>query len=222
MELGDFAALHGNRADAVDTIEGRLEVVCSDFPELSLRDSVRGEAVAEDGECGECEAIGGDAGGRGERLLDLAEGGVNQLEGGDHVLVPGEEQADFGRAAAGGGANSLKAGDGVDRVFNGLGDGDLHLLDGHDAVVDPDDDAGKVSSGKDRDGDLEREIDAGDGEDAGKEEDGARGTRQPEGVGEMGCGAAHSLSPSVFPAAGFESSSAAAGPTLILEPSSRP
>ena len=55
-----------------------------------------------------------------------------------------------------------QAGDAVDGVFDGLGDGDLHLLDGHDAVVDADDDAGEIGVGKDRDGDLKRSVDAGE------------------------------------------------------------
>ena len=52
-----------------------------------------------------------------------------------------------------------KPGHGVDRVFNGLGDGDLHLLDRHHAVVDADDDARKVGLRENRDGHLERKVD---------------------------------------------------------------
>ena len=67
--LGDLAALDDDGADAVEAIEGRLELVGGEFPEAGLRDGVGGESVAEDGEGGEGEAVGGDDGGGGERLL---------------------------------------------------------------------------------------------------------------------------------------------------------
>jgi len=60
----------------------------------------------------------------------------DQLKGGDHVLVPVEEEADLGAASAGSGTHGQESGDGVDGVFDGLGDEDLHLFDGHDAIVD--------------------------------------------------------------------------------------
>jgi hypothetical protein len=99
----------------------------------------------------------------------------------DHVLVPGEEEADLGAASAGGGADGGEPGDGVDGVFDGLGDEDLHLFDGHDAVVDADDDAGKVGFGEDGDGHAQGEVDAGESEDDGEEEDGLGVAREPEG-----------------------------------------
>ena len=145
--------------------------------------AVGGEGVAEDGiEGGEGEAIGGDLRGGGEGLLDAGDGGVDELEGLEHVDVPVEEEADFGGAAAGGGADGDEAGDAVDGVFDGAGDGDFHLLDGHDAVVDADDDAGEVGLRKDGDGDAEGEVNAGDGEDGGEEENAARPAREPEGI----------------------------------------
>src|SRR3954464_2077175 len=116
--------------------------------------------------------MGGDLGGGGKGLFYFGERGVNQLKRGDHVLVPGEEKADFGAAAAGGGAHGQESGDGVDGVFDGLGDEDLHLFDGHDAVVDADDDAGEVGFGEYGDGDAQSEVDAGESEDDGEEEDG--------------------------------------------------
>ena len=76
------------------------------------------------------------------------------------------------RAAAGGGADGDEAGDAVDGVFDGFGDGDLHLLDGHDAVIDADDDAGEVGLREDGDRDLKRRVDAGEGEREQEEEDG--------------------------------------------------
>ena len=122
--------------------------------------SIGGECVAEDGKGGEGEPVGGDLGGGREGLLDLGEGSVGELQGEIHVDVPVEEEADLSGAAAGGAADGDEAGNAVDGVFDGLGDGDLHLLDRHDAVVDADDDAGKVGVGKDGDGNLKRGVDA--------------------------------------------------------------
>ena len=90
----------------------------------------------------------------------------------NNVDAPIEEEGDFGGAAGGGGAYGDEPGDAVDGVLDGFGDGDLHLLDGHDAVIDADDDAGKVGLRKDRDGNLKRGVDAGEGEGEQKEEDG--------------------------------------------------
>src|SRR5580704_7742247 len=106
--------------------------------------------------------MGTDLGGGGKALFDLGERGVDQLKRGDHVLVPVEEEADLGAASAGGGAHGQESGDGVDGVFDGLGDEDLHLFDGHDAVVDANDDAGEVGFGKDGDGHAQGKVDAGD------------------------------------------------------------
>ena len=75
----------------------------------------------------------------------------------------------------------VEPGDGVDGVFDGLGDGDLHLFDGHDAVVDADDDAGKVGLGKNGDGHAEGQVNAGESEDDGEEEDGLSVASEPEG-----------------------------------------
>ncbi len=73
---------------------------------------------------------------------------IGQLQGMEHVHIPVEEQAYLRRAAAGGAAHGNQAGNAIDGVLDPLGDGDLHLLDGHHAVVDPDHHAGKLVSGK--------------------------------------------------------------------------
>src|SRR5437879_1487832 len=86
------------------------------------------------------------------------------------VLPAGSTSAAMGRT-----------GDGVDGVCDGLGDEDLHLFDGHDAVVDANDDAGKVGFGKDGDGHAQGEIDACQAEDDGEEEDGLGVACEPEG-----------------------------------------
>jgi hypothetical protein len=143
--------------------------------------AVGGEGVAADGiEGGEGEAVDGDLRGGGEGLLDAGDGGIDQLEGLEHVDVPVEKEADFGGAAAGDGANGDEAGDAVDGVFDGASDSDFHLLDGHDAVVDADDDPGKVGLRKNGDGDAEGEVNAGHREDGREKEDAARPAREPE------------------------------------------
>ena len=171
-----------------------------------------------------------------ESLGDLGEGGVGELEGAVHVDVPVEEETDFGRASGGGAADGEESGDAVDGVLDGLGDGDLHLLDGHDTVVDADDDAGEVGLREDGDGYLEGTVDTGEGEDDEEEEDGFGGAGEPEagleirlGVWAGSGGGAHLSSPSFaadLPAAGLASSeslpSAGGVPILTLVLSSRP
>ncbi len=69
VELGDLAALNDDGADADDAIERRFEVVGGELPELGGGDGWRAtglwrvgrERVAEDGEGGEAESVGGDA-----------------------------------------------------------------------------------------------------------------------------------------------------------------
>ena len=152
--LGDLAALDGDGADAVrrDSAEasgrrwrapraGSARPLCA---VVRLR-------VAEDGEGGEGEAVGGDVPRWLARSAALWMSAASvELKGLEHVHVPVEEEADLGGAAAGGGAHGDEAGDAVDGVFDGLGDGDLHLLDGHDAVVDADDDAREIGLREDR------------------------------------------------------------------------
>ena len=51
---------------------------------------------------------------------NVGERGVDELQSVEHVDIPVEEEADFGGAAAGDGADGEQAGDAVDRVFDGL------------------------------------------------------------------------------------------------------
>ena len=138
---------------------------------------------------------------------------------------------------------SDEAGDAVDGVFDGLGDGDLHLLDGHDAVIDADDDAGKIGLRKDGDGDLKRGVDACEGEgEAGRRRWTSSYSRARSAArGVVACGTdgtevrgAHLSSASFpaglsassdFPAAGLSSSSGLAlgsTPIFTFVPSSSP
>ena len=79
VELGNLAALDRYGAHAGDAIEGRLQVVGGDLPQPGLRDSVGGEAIAEDGESRKCEPVRRDARGRGKCLLHLTQRCIDQL-----------------------------------------------------------------------------------------------------------------------------------------------
>ena len=177
-------------------------------------------------------------------MLNLGQGCVGQLEGAEHVDAPVEEETDLSGTSTGGAANGDQAGDGVDGVFNWLGDGDLHLFDGHHAVIDADHNAGEIGVGKDGDRDLVGGIDADDGEGDEEEEDGLADALEPEGLSRevrwFGSRGGHLASPasglglpglrllglaaSGLAFAGLSSSdlSPVAWPTLTLVPSSRP
>ena len=85
-------------------------------------------------------------------------GGVDPLEGLEHVHVPIEVQINFGGAAAGDGLNRLQSLHAVDGFLQRAGDGHHHLVDGHDAVIDSDDHAREIGGGKHRDGNGERQV----------------------------------------------------------------
>src|SRR5437879_1859822 len=57
LEFGDTPTLNEDGGDAIESIHARLEVVGGDFPELILGNGVGGQAVAENGESGEGEAV---------------------------------------------------------------------------------------------------------------------------------------------------------------------
>src|SRR5438270_9713452 len=103
----------------------------------------------------------------------------------------------------------------------------MHLLDGHDTVVDTDDDAGKVRVGEYGDGYLESGVDAGDRKDDDEEEDGARHRGQPErrlarlSAGFLDCDLSHFSSasfPLSLPAASGALSLPAVSSALSLPP----
>ena len=177
-----LAALNGHSGHAADAIERRFERVGCQFPKITLRYGVggRGEAVAEDWKRRKGKAVGGDFGGGRQLLLDTAEGGVHQFQGAEHVNRPVEEEADLSRAAARGGAHGSQSGHGVDGVFDGFGDGDLHLFDRHYAVVDADHDTGKVCLWKDGDGRLKERENADCRQRKSDEKDGADPAREPK------------------------------------------
>ena len=186
VELGDFAPLHDDGAYACDAIERRLEIVGGNLPQTGLRDGgrpaiLRRKRIAEDGERRKRETGGGDARRGRQRLLNFGESGVNELECVEHVHIPIEEQTDVCRPTAGVAPNGCQAGHGVDCVFDRLGDGDLHLLDRHDAVINTNYDAGKISIGKNRDWHLRGCVQARQGQSDQEEDDRCRQAGEPEG-----------------------------------------
>src|SRR6185312_2442177 len=177
-----LAALHQHGGDTVEAVELGLQVVGRHRPQSRLRDGVRGQAVAEDGEAGEGKAVAFDGGGGRKLALHLGQGGVDQLQGGDHVDLPVEVEVNLGRAAAGDGGDLLQAGNAVDGFFEGAGDGDHHLVNGHHAVVHADDDTGEVGLREDGDGQGEGEIAADQGEGDDEEDQGAGEGFDPGGA----------------------------------------
>src|SRR5262249_32694383 len=131
----DAAALNEHGGDAIKTIDAGLDVIGSDFPKAIGRNRVRGKAVADDGESSEGEAVGFEFGGGRKFGLQASNGGVDALQGHDHIVLPFKEEINFSGAAAGNGDDTLEAGDIVHGLFDGAGDGDQHLVNRHDAVV---------------------------------------------------------------------------------------
>ncbi len=96
LDVGYLVALHDDGADAVEAVQRGLQLVGRDLPQLRHGDRVRREAVAQDRERGEGKAVGCDDGSVGQCLANFGEGGVDQLEGPEHIDIPVEEEADFG------------------------------------------------------------------------------------------------------------------------------
>jgi hypothetical protein len=112
---GTWPPCTSDRADPVDAVQRRLQIVGGDLPQARLRNRVlaaivRGERVAEDGKGREGQAVGGDARRCGQRLRDLGERCIRQLQRAEHIHIPIEEEADLRRAAAGGAAHRNQAG----------------------------------------------------------------------------------------------------------------
>ena len=151
MKLRLLSTLNNDRGNTVETIQARLDLVSRHFPELGRLHRVGGHAVAHYGETGEGHAMGFDFRGRREFGLHAGKRGVHILQSLEHINVPGEKQIDFCRAAAGDGADVLQTWHAIHPFLQGAGDGHHHLIDGHDAVIDGDQNAGEIGGGKHRD-----------------------------------------------------------------------
>ena len=109
FEFRHLAALHHDRRNAGLAIEARLDIVGGHFPERSLGDGVRRQAVAQDRERGEGQTVGGELRMWAAARLHTRQSRVDQLQRAVHVGIPVEEQVDFGGAAAGDGEQMVEA-----------------------------------------------------------------------------------------------------------------
>lgn len=161
--------------------------------------------------------MGFEGGGGRQLALHLGHGGVDQLQGGDHIDLPVEVEVNFGRAAAGDGGDLLQAGNAVDGFLERAGDGDHHLVNRHHAVVHADDNAGEIGLGEDGDGEGEGEIAADQGEGDDEENQRARQGLYPGSgaAGDFFVGRLHGR------AHGCGSPAGAAGAMVTLELSAR-
>src|SRR6266853_3949482 len=160
----DAAALHDDRGDASEAIKSWLEVVGGDFPKMIGRGGIGSEAVTENWERGESQATGFEFCGGGKFRLHAGGDRIHALQSLYHVHVPVEKKIDFSGATAGDGKNALQAGNIVNRFFNRSGNGNQHLVDGHDAVVHANHNAREIGAGKNRNGDAKRQIAADQGQ----------------------------------------------------------
>ena len=219
VKLGNLASLHDDSAYSIDAIERRLQIVSSNLPKLSLRNSsrasiVRRQCIAEDRKGRKRKTVGRDTGGRGQCLGNSRKGRIGKLQSVEHIHIPIEKQADLRGTTAGSAANRSQARNGVHCIFNRLGDRHLHLFDRHDAIVDADHHTRKICVGKDRDRQPQRRIHSRRSKCDHEKKDRRREAREPEALFRCRRLRVH-FSP--FPASGLSSPAA---PTLTLVPSS--
>src|SRR5262249_16195970 len=93
--------------------------------------------------------------------------------------VPVKEEIDFGGAAAGDGAHGPQTGNAVYSFFDRLGDGDEHLVDGRDAVVDADHNAREIGAWENGNGNRKGQVGASGGKSNREEENGTREPLEP-------------------------------------------
>ena len=105
-------------ATPFEPVQPRLDLVGRQFPQMGLRNFVRGEAVAEDRETREVQPMAFDLRRRRQRGLDARQRGVDQLQRQRHVDAPVEVQIDFRRAAAGDRVHILQARNAIDRFLD--------------------------------------------------------------------------------------------------------
>src|SRR5581483_3222186 len=171
FEFRFLAALHDDRRDAGHAIQSRFEVVGRQFPQSRLRHRFRREGVPHHRKSGEGEPVGGDFRRGRQQRLHARERRVHALERLKHVDAPREEEIDLGGAAARDRLDAFEALHAVERLLDRPRDGDLHLIDRRDPVVDADEDARKIDFGKNRDRNRRREVHAGSDERQDDEDD---------------------------------------------------
>ena len=164
LKFWNAAALNDYRGDAVQPVDARFHIIRRDFPESVRRNGVRSQAIANDGEHGKGEAMCFHLRGGWKLGLQASHNRIDSLQGQNHVGIPIEEKIDFGGAAAGDGLNLQQTRHTVDGFFDRAGDHHQHLVDGHDAVVHANDDAGEIRVWKNGDGDRQCQISAHQGQ----------------------------------------------------------
>jgi len=70
LKFGNLAALNEHARDTVEAVQARLEIIGGNLPQLGLRDCFRCEAISQDREAGEIEAMGFDSRSRGQSALN--------------------------------------------------------------------------------------------------------------------------------------------------------
>ncbi len=161
--------------NARDAKQARLDGVARHLPQFGLRPAGRaGQAQADDREGRERQAVDAGGGGGRQRRADLRQAAVDVQLGRLHLHAPVEEDVDLRRAAPGGRADGDHAGDVLHRLLDGAGDRRHHLVGGHHAVVDQDDDAREVGLREDRRRHRPRRERPGQAQGDGEEQDGPR------------------------------------------------
>ena len=163
VELRFLSSLNDDGRNALEPVQAWLHLVGCHLPQPGLGYRGRRQTVSHDGETGKGHAVSFDLGRGGQFRLHAGYGRVHVLQRLKHVDVPAKVKVDFCRAAAGDGAHRQQSRDAVHGLFDGPRHGHHHLVDGHDAVVDSDQDTRKIGGREDRDRNSEREIRAQQG-----------------------------------------------------------
>src|SRR5713226_2290360 len=114
LKFGNAAPLYDHDRNAIEPVEARLKVVSGNLPQLVWRNSVRRQAVPNDGKDCEGHAVRFHLRRRRKVRLQTSHNRVHALERQNHVRVPVEKEIHLGGTAAGHRINLLQAGHAVD------------------------------------------------------------------------------------------------------------
>src|ERR1039457_2340777 len=109
MKLRLLSPLDKHSGYAIEAIEARLQIIGCHRPELRLRHRVGSQAIAENGKAGEVQAMRLDDRRRWQLGANAGKRRVHQLQRGNHIHMPVEEEVHFSRAATGDGADLLRS-----------------------------------------------------------------------------------------------------------------
>jgi len=173
VKLAHFAADDIRLADALNAQQRGPERVHGEIAQLDLAAFLRGEAEAHDRKNRNVHALHLNRDGGGQLVLHRGNAALQKLQRVKNIRAPREIDGNFRRAAAGFGAHDGNAGHAARGFFKRLGGFDHHALDGLLAVVRKNDDARESDLRKQRDGQIERRINARESENGNGEDDGA-------------------------------------------------